>query len=51
LFEETSLFLHRRADRLPEMQRRKLEEVRATDPLLEGKTVLIIDDDVRNVSL
>ena len=49
LFEETALFLHRRADRLPEPQRRKLEEVTATDPLLEGKTVLIIDDDVRNV--
>jgi CheY-like chemotaxis protein len=49
LFEETALFLHRRADRLPETQRRKLEEVTATDPALEGKTVLIIDDDVRNV--
>src|SRR5262249_43132789 len=35
--------------RLKEPQRRKLEEVTVKDPLLEGKTVLIIDDDVRNV--
>ena len=49
LFEETALFLHRRADRLAEPQRRKLEEVTVADPMLDGKTVLIIDDDVRNV--
>jgi HAMP domain-containing protein/signal transduction histidine kinase/CheY-like chemotaxis protein len=49
LFEETALFLHRRAENLPETKRKRLEEVTVSDPALEGKTVLIIDDDVRNV--
>jgi len=49
LFEETALFLHRRAERLPETKRRRLEEMTVSDPALAGKTVIIIDDDVRNV--
>jgi HAMP domain-containing protein/signal transduction histidine kinase/CheY-like chemotaxis protein len=49
LFEETALFLHRRSDNLPESKRKKLEELTVSDPALEGKTVLIIDDDIRNV--
>jgi HAMP domain-containing protein/CheY-like chemotaxis protein/signal transduction histidine kinase len=49
LFEETALFLHRRSDKLPEAKRRKLEELTVSDPALEGKTVLIVDDDIRNV--
>ena len=49
LFEETALFLHRRADNLPPAKRRKLEDLTISDPALQGKTVLVIDDDIRNV--
>ena len=49
LFEETALFLHRRAEKLPESKRRRLEQMTVSDPALTGKTVMIIDDDVRNV--
>ena len=49
LFQETALFLHRRPENLPEYKRKRLEESTVSDPLLAGKTVLVIDDDVRNV--
>jgi len=49
LFEETALFLHRRAEKLPEPKRKRLEEMTVSDPALAGKTVMVIDDDVRNV--
>jgi CheY-like chemotaxis protein len=49
LLEETTLFLHREAEKLPATNRRKLDDARLSDPLLEGKTILIIDDDVRNI--
>jgi CheY-like chemotaxis protein len=49
LFEETALFLHRRADKLPEPKRQRLEQVTVSDPTLEGKSILIVDDDVRNI--
>jgi CheY-like chemotaxis protein len=49
LFEETALFLHRRAEKLPESKRRWLEQMTVSDPSLAGRTVMIIDDDVRNV--
>jgi CheY-like chemotaxis protein len=49
LFEEISLFLHRIKDNLPTAQQEMLEELATTDPVLAGKKVLIVDDDVRNI--
>jgi len=49
LLEETTLFLHRPGYRLPDDQRLMLEQLHASAAVLEGKQVLIVDDDVRNV--
>jgi CheY-like chemotaxis protein len=49
LLDETALFLHRVEARLPEAKRRILREVHRSDPVLEGKKVLIVDDDMRNI--
>jgi hypothetical protein len=49
LLDETALFLHRVEAKLPEPKRRMLEAVHRTDPVLEGKQVLIVDDDMRNI--
>ncbi len=49
LLDETVLLLHRvEADLTPD-QGRVLEHLRRTDPTLAGKTVLVVDDDVRNI--
>ncbi|MFL5401360.1 MAG: response regulator, partial [Gemmatimonadales bacterium] len=49
LLDETSLFLHRVTDRLPESKRRMLEQLHRTDPTLTGRKALVVDDDVRNI--
>jgi CheY-like chemotaxis protein/HAMP domain-containing protein/signal transduction histidine kinase len=49
LLDETSLLLHRVESRLPETKRKLLEKLHMTDPELEGKRVLIVDDDLRNI--
>jgi signal transduction histidine kinase/CheY-like chemotaxis protein len=49
LLDETALFLHRVTAKLPESKRRMLEQLHRTDPVLTGRTVLIVDDDVRNI--
>jgi CheY-like chemotaxis protein len=49
LLDETSLYLHRPEARLPEDKRRMLEGLRNADAALDGKKVLLVDDDVRNV--
>jgi CheY-like chemotaxis protein/HAMP domain-containing protein len=49
LLDETALFLHRVTANLPEPKRRMLEQLHRTDPALTGRTVLIVDDDVRNI--
>jgi CheY-like chemotaxis protein/signal transduction histidine kinase/HAMP domain-containing protein len=49
LLDETALFLHRVTANLPEGKRRMLEALHRTDPTLTGRTVLIVDDDVRNI--
>jgi len=49
LLDETALFLHRVTANLPEGKRRMLEALHRTDPALTGRTVLIVDDDVRNI--
>jgi len=49
LLEETVLLLHRDEARLSADQRRVLAEMRQSDPMLVGRKVLIIDDDLRNI--
>jgi CheY-like chemotaxis protein len=49
LLADTSLFLHRASAKLPPAKRKILEEEQRTDPVLAGKKVLVVDDDVRNI--
>jgi HAMP domain-containing protein/signal transduction histidine kinase/CheY-like chemotaxis protein len=49
LLDQTSLFLHRRTDQLPERHRRMLERLQNSAEILVGKKVLIVDDDIRNI--
>jgi CheY-like chemotaxis protein len=49
LLEETLLYLHRPEARLPADKRRMLERLHSGDEVFDGKKVLIVDDDVRNV--
>ncbi len=49
LLAETALFLHRVEADLPESKRRMLEKFHRNDPVLAGRKVLVVDDDVRNI--
>jgi CheY-like chemotaxis protein len=49
LLAETALFLHRVEASLPQSKRRMLEQLKRRDPVLSGRKVLIVDDDVRNI--
>ncbi len=49
LLDETALFLHRIQARLPESKRKLIEKTRRADPVLAGRKVLVVDDDVRNI--
>jgi len=49
LLDQTALFLHRNEAMLPAPKRQMLKSVRESDPVFAGKTVLVIDDDVRNI--
>jgi CheY-like chemotaxis protein len=50
LLDESVLLLHRdEADLATDHQCRILEQLRETDATLVGKTVLVVDDDVRNI--
>jgi CheY-like chemotaxis protein len=49
LLEESVLLLHRKEEDLSAAQRATLAEVRQIDLMLEGRTVLVIDDDLRNI--
>ena len=49
LLDETALFLHRIQANLPESKRQILQRLESKDPVLAGKKVLIVDDDVRNI--
>jgi CheY-like chemotaxis protein len=49
LLDEVSLFLHRRHEQMPMPQRQMLERLHQSVPALAGKTILVVDDDVRNI--
>jgi HAMP domain-containing protein/signal transduction histidine kinase/DNA-binding response OmpR family regulator len=49
LLDETSLFLHRAVANLPEAKRKMLERLHESDEIVADKTVLVVDDDVRNI--
>ncbi|MDQ3623710.1 MAG: response regulator, partial [Verrucomicrobiota bacterium] len=49
LLDETALFLHRVQSKLPEPKRRMIDKVRQADPVLAGRKVLVVDDDMRNI--
>jgi CheY-like chemotaxis protein/signal transduction histidine kinase/HAMP domain-containing protein len=49
LLDETALFLHRVVFDLPADKQRMLERLHSSDEDLVGQTVLLVDDDARNI--
>jgi signal transduction histidine kinase/CheY-like chemotaxis protein/CHASE3 domain sensor protein len=49
LLDEVTLFLHQVEEKLPPERQRMLRELRSRDASLEGRRVLVVEDDVRNV--
>jgi CheY-like chemotaxis protein/HAMP domain-containing protein len=49
LLDETTLFLHRIVSDLPSEKQRLLERLHSSDEDLVGRTVLLVDDDARNI--
>jgi CheY-like chemotaxis protein/signal transduction histidine kinase/CHASE3 domain sensor protein len=49
LLDEVSLFLHQVISDLPDEQQRMIHKARNRDALLEGRRILVVEDDVRNV--
>jgi CheY-like chemotaxis protein/signal transduction histidine kinase/CHASE3 domain sensor protein len=49
LLSEISLFLHQVETKMPSEQQKVLQNLRDRERSLEGRTVLIVDDDVRNI--
>jgi CheY-like chemotaxis protein len=49
LLDETALFLHRVVTDLPSEKQRMLERLTTSDDDLVGRTVLLVDDDARNI--
>ena len=49
LQEEVSLVLHRSFEELPANARAALQQLRRCDPLLSGRKIVVIDDDIRNI--
>ena len=49
LLDEVTLFLHQVVSELPDEQQRMIRKSRHRDALLEGRRILVVEDDVRNV--
>jgi signal transduction histidine kinase/DNA-binding response OmpR family regulator/CHASE3 domain sensor protein len=49
LLDEVSLFLHRVVAELPPEHQKMIQKARNRDAVLEGRRILIVEDDVRNV--
>ena len=49
LLDEVSLFLHQVVAELPPEQRKMIQKARNRDAVLEGRRILVVEDDVRNV--
>jgi CheY-like chemotaxis protein/CHASE3 domain sensor protein len=49
LLDEVTLFLHQVESELPPAQQRLLKEARHRETIFEGRRILIVEDDVRNV--
>jgi CheY-like chemotaxis protein len=49
LLDEVSLFLHQVVSELPPEQQKMIHQARNRDAVLEGRRILIVEDDVRNV--
>jgi signal transduction histidine kinase/DNA-binding response OmpR family regulator/CHASE3 domain sensor protein len=49
LLDEVSLFLHQVVADLPPEQQKMIQQARNRDAVLEGRRILIVEDDVRNV--
>jgi CheY-like chemotaxis protein len=49
LFDETALFLHRVIADLPEVKQKMLDRLHASNEVLRGRKVLVVDDDARNI--
>jgi CheY-like chemotaxis protein len=49
IMDETTLFLHRKAENLPAGSRETLEKHYKSDEMIEYKKVLVVDDDIRNI--
>ena len=49
LLDESVLLLHRAESDLKVEQRKVLDKARETDAVLSGRTVLVVDDDIRNI--
>ena len=49
LLDETSLFLHRMIKDLPADKKQMITDIHDSDRMFDGKTILLVDDDMRNV--
>lgn len=49
LLDETTLFMHRVEANLPEDKRKILQKLHNKEELFDGKKILLVDDDIRNV--
>lgn len=49
LLDEVSLFLHQVVAELPPEQQKMIQKARNRDAILEGRRILVVEDDVRNI--
>jgi CheY-like chemotaxis protein len=49
LLDEVTLFLHQVVETLPEEQQKMIRKARSRESALEGRRILVVEDDVRNI--